>query len=351
MNTYLPKFIKILIAISSASLCAPSWAALVSFGPSDGYGFTGASVTGDVTYYNAGAGPVPANGPLPYIAPDSGQWRLLSGVGGYFANATNRAAMTAAYGTNGPGSYTPTLLGNLTFVPPNAVAAYVVGHHPGGRTGGSSLAMRNDTSVGTGEMKYRYELQTADLGLAPATLTSGLISTEFYFCPNPAGAPPGLGLANKFAMSFVDNSTLAGLVGLEFGYSYNNTVQWRASSSGAWTNTAQIADASNWDGVRVNIDLDTDMFSIDYFDVSASTPQWNPLVGLTATGGSLANVTRLDWTLQDGVSSGNGGKNFFDDFRFTTQTVPEPESLVLALVALAAVGAISRRQKRATGPL
>lgn len=344
MATHRTVFPKTLAACVLCLVSARSLAGLVSFGPADGYVFFGGTVTVDVTYYNAGAGPMPLSGPLPYIAPDSGQWALRSSVGGFFANATDRAVMSSSYGANGPGSYTPTLAGNVSFVPPNAVAAYVVGNHPGGRTGGTSLAVRNDMPTGTGAMQYRYELQSSDLGALPSSITGGLISTEFYFCPNP-GSFFVPGLLNKFAMSFVDNSSAAGLVGLEFGYSHNNTVQWRAGGSGAWISTTQVADSADWDGVRVNIDLDDDTFSIDYFDVSASSPQWSALVATTALGRSLANLTRLDWTLQDGVHGGQGGKNFFDDFRFATQNVAEPQTLVLAFVALALAGASNRRAR------
>ena len=137
-------------------------------------------------------------------------------------------------------------------------------------------------------------------------------------------------------MSFRDSG---GNVGFQWGYDRGNAVYWRTSSSNPWTPTSIIADQTNWDSVKVNIDLTADTFSIDYFDISANT--WSNMVPAgTALGMAMTDLTFLQWQLEDGLFAGQGGKNFFDDFSFF---VPEPSALALAAVAFVFVG----RRRRA----
>lgn len=307
------------------SVCLASFgtahAYLGSFTPNDGYYVQSGVILGDVSIYNAGAsGPNAGGGPGPIqINADSGLWKLVSPVGGYFTSVATRNAAVGA----GP-SY-PTN-------PPNTAAAYIVGNHTSGRfNDGSNLAIRNDTPAGTGPMIYNYSLDTYDFGgPVPATITSGPVSTQFYFCPNPGDTPnPGTLVGDKFTLSFMDS---IGNVGLQWGYARDNSVYWRTSSSNPWTPTAFIADQTNWDGLKVDIDLTADTFGMDYYDVSANT--WTNIVPSgTALGMPMQNLTTLQWQLEDNLSAGVGGKNFFDDFSFTV--VPEPSTLVLAGSAVA----------------
>ena len=101
-------------------------------------------------------------------------------------------------------------------------------------------------------------------GPAPASVTSGPVLTEFYFCPNPGDTsdPSGAPSKDKFTMSFKDS---LGNIGLEWGYARDNAVYWRTSPSNPWTPTAFVADQTNWDGLRVNIDLTLDTFGVDDF--------------------------------------------------------------------------------------
>lgn len=313
-----------LSVISSVAigLSAPAFANLGSFTPSDGYNISvpsGSASWSDVSYYDAGGyGANAGGGSGPnLIAPDSGKWKLLSNNGGFFPTS---AARNAALGGAPP---------YPTTVPPGTVPAYMVGNHFPGRGGdGSNLAFRNDTPVGAGPAVYEYSLDTYDTGgPVPASVTSGTVSTEFYFCPNPGDAPNPAGPADKFRLSFKDG---AGNIGFEWGYARDNEVYWRTSTSSNWTYTGIYADASNWDGLKVAIDLTNDTFQMDYYDISAST--WLNLAPAgTALGTAMNNFTTLRWQLEDGVFSGTGGKNYFDDFKFN---VPEPTSLLLVATGL-----------------
>lgn len=319
-------------AAAILSVASPAAANLGSIRPADGYLVAGIGPFPadwvDVTYYNAGAfGANAGGGSVSLIAPDSGNWSLLSQVGGFFTSA---AARNAAVGTAPPYPNT---------IPSNAVPVYMVGNHFPGRGGdGSNLAFRNDTPLGTGNTKYRYQLDTFDTGgPVPSTVTGGPVSMEMYFCPNPGDTPnPGTPRQDKFTMSLVDSS---GNVGMEWGYARDNEVSWRDGPSSSWNYTGIFANATNWDGIKVDIDLSSDTFQLDYYVVSTNT--WTTLAPAgTALGAGMTNFTTIDWELVDGLSAGIGGKNFFDDFTFV---IPAPSS-----VALGAMGLLlaARRRRR-----
>lgn len=305
---------------------AQAQAYLGSFSPNDGYQIVQPWV--DVSYFNSGQNGVNAGGgAYGYIPPDSGLWKVAPGAaGGIYTSAAARAAALV-----GIPPYPPA-------VPPAGNAAiYIVGNHGPGRTDNSALAFRNDTPAGTGPAKYQYTLDTFDTGggggntgPAPSSITSGIVTTQFYFCPNPADPPDpsGANPRDKFTMSFVDQT---GNVGFQWGYAAENQVYWRTSSSNPWNYTGVFADATNWDGVKVDIDLNSQTFGLDYYVVATNT--WSNMIPAgTALGMSMANLTRLDWQLEDNVFSGTGGKNFFDDFKFSA-TVPEPSAVALAAAA------------------
>lgn len=308
----------------------PSWAYLGSFAPADGYHIQSATILGDVTYYNAGQyGSNAGGGPGPIqIVADSGLWQLLSPVGGYFPSSALRNAVVGG----GP-PYPPT--------PPGTVAAYIVGDHSPGRTDFHSLALRNDTPLGTGAMLYNYDLDSFDFGgIVPSTVSSGLVTMQFYFCPNPGDTPnPGIPPMDKFTLSLRDS---LGNVGLEWGYMRDNGVVWRTSSSNPWNTTPLIANSTNWDGVRFTLDLTNDTFELDYYEVSTNT--WSNLAPAgTAMGQPMSDFTSLHWQLEDGLFAGTGGKNFFDDFTFI---VPEPSGALFLLIAGSFWTMRSRRTRR-----
>lgn len=314
-------------AVCVLAAASNSFAYLGSFAPADGYALPYGDVSKDVTYYNAGQyGPNAGGGGGPTgIIQDTGLWSLVSPVGGYFSNVADRAAYTSGgppYGVSGT----------------NALGAYLIGAHFSGRNlDGYNLAMRNDTPVGTGPAVYDYSLDSFDFGgVAPANVTSGPVDLQFYFCPNPGDTPqPGGRPSDKFTLSLRDSS---GNVGLQWGYLRDNSVVWRTSSSNPWNTTAFIADQSDWDGVKIGLDLTTATFSIDYFDKSALT--WTNIVPAgTGMGMAMGDLTVLRWQLEDGLSAGVGGKNFFDDF---STTVPEPSSVVLVALLFAGIGATRR---------
>ena len=320
-------------AAAVLSVASPAAAHLNSFRPADGYLVSGIGPFPadwvDVSYYNAGAwGPNSGGGSVALIAPDSGNWSLLSQVGGFFPTA---AARNAAVGGAPP---YPNAL------PSGTVPAYMVGNHFPGRGGdGSNLAFRNDTPLGTGNAKYRYQIDTFDTGgPVPSSVTTGPVSMQFYFCPNPGDTPqPGTPRQEKFTMTMLDSS---GNIGLQWGYARDNEVYWRDSPSSGWNFTGIYADATNWDGIRLDIDLSSDTFQLDYYIVSSNT--WTTLATAgTGLGASMNNFTTLDWELVDGLASGIGGKNFFDDFAFN---IPAPSSAALGVIGLVL---ISRRRRSA----
>ncbi len=307
---------------------------LGSFTPADGYNiavFSGAVNWSDVSYYNAGGyGPNAGGGPGPtLISPDSGLWEVAGPVGGYFTTAAARASVVGS---------SPPYPGTL---PPGTLPAYIVGDHSPGRTDFSSLAVRNDTPSGTGAIVYDYALDSFDTGgVPPSSIISGSLATQFYFCPNPVDPVPKV---DKFAMSFRDS---LGNTGLQWGYARDNEVTWRTTSSGPWNYTGIYADAANWDGVLLDVDLTTDTFLLDYYDISAAT-WYNLAPAGTPLGSPLLDLTVLRWQLEDGIASGVGGKNFFDDFSFTQTAgaVPEPSTWLLGGVMAGLAGWRLRRTR------
>jgi hypothetical protein len=336
-----------LIAFGTAS---PSYAYLGGFENADGYvtAYTGYYNPPtfdnwvDVAAYNAGQwGANAGGGPLPVeLSLNTGLWKLTSAVGTFYPDATTRNTYLGA-GPPYPAT-TPLTLPQVV----NSVAAYAIGNHFGGRLGTTALALRNANNSGYGPMKYDYRLDTYDFGgPAPASVTSGTVTTGFYFQPNPPDSivdPNGLS-AEKFIMSFTDSS---GAVGFQWGYARDNTVQWRTGNSGAWNNSGIVSDNTNFDGVTASIDLTSQTFKIDYYDISSSTTTTIAPAG-TALGNPMANLTHLGWSLTDNLYSGVGGKNFFDDFSFKTTNVPEPGTLVL--IATAGLGSIVFAWRRRRG--
>lgn len=322
-----------LATLAVVALCpVPALAYLGSFGPNDGYYAQYNTMLGDVTYYNAGQSGVNAGGgPMMQIAADSGLWTLQSPVGGVFDNSTDRNNYIAL-GLPHPAT------------DPNNEPAYLLGGHFSGRNNdGYNLAFRNDTPIGTGPAIYEYAIDTFDTGgPVPASVTAGVSSIGFYFCPNPGDPPdPSGATSHKFTLSLKDS---LGNIGMEWGYARDNEVAWRDSPSSPWNYTGVIADATNWDGVDIEVDLTADTFGIDYYDVGTNT--WSTMVPAgTPLGTPLLNITTLRWQLEDGVASGLGGKNYFDDFAIHT-AVPEPSSFALAALAGLTMLATARRRRK-----
>ncbi len=297
---------------------------LGSFEPADGYTLsaipgTPPSVFTDVTYYNAGQSGANAGGGLPAQIPfNTGGWRLRSEPGAFYQTSAIRNAWLGA---------TPPYPAS---VGPFGTPVYIVGNHFGGRTGFSALALRNDTVAPIGPLEYDYYLDTYDFG-GPIP-NSGIVSTNFYFCPNPVDQFS----TEKFIMSFVDTS---GSIGMQLGYTRDNQVYWRPGSSGAWNYPGIQADSTNYDGFQVDINLNNNTFALNYFDVSTSLTSTLAAAG-TPLGNPMSDLTRLRWWLDDQTILGVGGKNFFDDFSF--RVVPEPSSGLLALIAACFIGRLRR---------
>lgn len=321
-----------LAIVALGALATPAHAYLGSCGPADGYHlnqYVGSVNWADVSYFNAGQyGANIGGGPSPtFIAPDSGSWKVVGQVGGYWNSSATRNSVV---GSAPP--YPPTDTSGA------GQPVYMVGNHFPGRNGdGSNLAFRNDTPVGYGAANYRYSIDSFDTGgTNPATVTSGTVSAGMYFCPNPSDpVQPGRPPADKFALSLQDAS---GNTGLQWGYARDNEVLWRPGSTGSWNATGIYANAANWDGVKINIDLSAQTFGIDYYIVASNT--WISLAPAgTPLGATMTNLTHLGWRLEDGVNTGLGGKNYFDDFSFS---IPAPSAGPL----LALAGLLAARRRR-----
>ncbi len=317
------------LALTAGLAASPASAGLGSFAPSDGYNIFVPSGTynwSDVSYYNSGAyGPNSGGGSGPTLTlPDAGLWSVTGQVGGYFTSSAARAV-----GTAGAPAYTST--------PPGAVPVYLVGDHGPGRTDNSSLAFRNDTVLGsTGAAVYDYSLDIYDTGgPVPSSVTSGPVSFDLYFATSPINSnPPGTRAGDRFTQSLMDSS---GNIGMQWGYARDNEMLWRANASGPWNFTGIYANAAQWDGIKVDIDLTADTFALNYYDVVNNT--WTNLAPAgTALGVPMNNFAALRWQLEDGTNGGVGGKNFFDDAKVT---VPAPGA-----AALLGLGALAMGRRR-----
>ncbi len=317
-----------LLGWSAVAVCGSTASAhLGSFGPNEGYNlsmFSGSNNWCDVTYYNAGAyGPSSGGGSATAIAPDSGLWKLRSNNGAFYATTAARNAQVGS----APAYTTSPLVGSAT--------SYIVGAHFSGRNNdGYNLALRNDTVAGTGPITYDYSLDTFDTGGPIAsTQSTGVVRYQTYFLTDPDSAPnPDGTFSDKFRMSFVDSS---GNIGAEWGYARDNQVAYRDGPSSAWTYTTWNAGPANWNGIRVDLDLSSDTFSMEYYDDATTT--WNSIVTGASMGTAMGNFTTIRWQLEDAVNTGIGGKNFFDDSSFTG-FVPAPGAtglLVGGMIALA----------------
>lgn len=296
---------------------------LGSFTQADGYITTQPWV--DVTYFNSGQfGANAGGGVQQMIVPDSGLWRLDSNAGAIFTNSAARAAATLG----APPYGSP---------PAGTVPIYIVGDHGPGRTDNSSLAFRNSSVAGTGAALYNYRLDSYDFGgITPSTVTSGTVKVSFYYQSNPplpnntGGSAP-----DKFTMSFKDS---VGNIGLQWGYTEDNEITWRANYLGAWNYTGIYGNSNNWDGVVLDLDLTNGSFKLDYFN-SVTFITTNLASAGTLMGQGMGDFTNIGWQLEDDTFTGTGGKNFFDDFSFV---VPAPGAA--GLFGLGALCALRRRR-------
>ncbi len=342
------EFFKPLAFLAAMLAASPAVAYLGGFEPADGYLLAPIPQTGspptsdytDVTYYNAGQFGANAGAGSPMaIAPDSGLWSLLTDPGAFFRKQSIRNGYTSGAPPYAP---FPSFSGD-------DVPAYIVGNHSPGYLSAYALVLRNETPFSGGPvggpMEYDYTLDTFDFGgINPSSVTSGIVTTSFRFCPNPSDPPDPSGgpPRDKFIMSFTDST---GNIGLQIGYAGDNHVYWRTGDTGSWNYTGIIADSTNWDQFSVDIDLSNDTFGISYHQI---VPNINTTLAPTGTplglGNELQDLTHLRWFLTDQVTGGVGGKNFFDNFGFNV-VVPEPTTGGLLWFGAAAVFA-SRRRRR-----
>ncbi len=332
--------------VAGGFFAEPAHARLGTFSPADGYQHFTAVPPGtsyswsDVAYYNAGDhGTNVGGGSLTFLTHNTGnRWNLVSSLGSFFPDAATR---NAALGVHPP---------YPVVQPTGGAAAYMVGAHFNGRNNdGYNLAFRNDTALGTGPVVYDYYLDSYDMGVNPASITSGSIETQFYFLPTLPKAPVvgsdgTLSNPDKFSLSFMDTNDN---IGLQWGYAKDNEVYWRTNTSGPWNYTGVYAanqSSNQWDGVKVSIDLSSDTFGLDYYDVGTNT--WSNMVAAgTPLGTPLQDFTKLRWQLEDDGGTFFAGKEYFDDFSFSSSVVPEPGMGALGTMAI--LCGLGFRRKRA----
>lgn len=336
---YSQLFNRTLTLTAGLLIASPAMAYLGSFEQADGYHFLNDGIPNnwiDVSNYNAGQhGANAGGGSSAPIVPNSGLWQCLGEPGSFFPNSALRNSYIGS--VNPPGTPYPT---SGSIPSSDMLGAYVIGDHPGGRTG-DALGLRNVGPVGNGPIEYDYTLDSYDFGgTPPASVTSGPIQVGFWFWPSNKDTPPS---QDKFIMSFTDS---IGNIGFQWGYNRDNEIYWRPGSSGSWNMTGLDAtDPNSYNGMTIVIDLTSQNFSIQYYDISSNVTT-NLATGYPL-GATMSDFTHIGWWLTDNTLAGPGGwggKNFFDDFTFKPN-VPEPTGLPVTLLLLGC-GVISRRRRR-----
>lgn len=275
----------------------------------------------DVTRYNAGAFGINnggAGGLGTDIGDDTGLWQAVSG------GRINEDAAAPNY--------------NGTAV--QARDHIIAWRYPSPHSGDQVL----DVLASEVDLTYDYSLDSRDLnGLAP-TLTSQYRTTmSFWFCPTDSDD----GFAdNVFSLSLRDQT---GQSLLEFGYTGDNTLQYRVGNSSLWQTTTVNVGTHGWSQAVMTVDAftNTASFSAVAWDDGTGSLTSHDFIADVALGVDAGSLDTLQWNTKGGVLDAGAGavahKNTFDDFQFNAVLVPEPGSAWL--VALAGLATLRRKRK------
>ena len=275
----------------------------------------------DVTRYNAGAFGSNNGGPGGLgtdIGDDTGLWQAVSG------GRINEDAAAPNY--NG------TAIQSRDHI--------IAWRYPSPHSGDQVM----DVLASEVDLTYDYSLDSRDLnGLAP-TLTSQYRTTmSFWFCPTDSDD----GFAdNVFSLSLRDQT---GQSLLEFGYTGDNTLQYRVGSSSLWQTTSVSVGTHGWSQAVMTVDAfnNTASFSAVAWDDGTGSLTSHDFITDAALGVDADSLDTLRWSTEGGVLDVGAGavahKNTFDEFQFNAVLVPEPGGAWF--VGLGALVALRRKRK------
>ena len=194
------------------------------------------------------------------------------------------------------------------------------------------------------DLTYDYSLDSRDLnGLAPTQTSQYRTTMSFWFCPTDSDD----GFAdNVFSLSLRDQT---GQSLLEFGYTGDNTLQYRVGNSSLWQTTTVNVGTHGWSQAVMTVDAftNTASFSAVAWDDGTGSLTSHDFIADVALGVDAGSLDTLQWNTKGGVLDAGAGavahKNTFDDFQFNAVLVPEPGSAWL--VALAGLATLRRKRK------
>lgn len=195
------------------------------------------------------------------------------------------------------------------------------------------------------DLTYDYSLDSRDLnGLAPNQTSQYRTTMSFWFCPTDSDD----GFAdNVFSLSLRDET---GQSLLEFGYTGDNTLQYRVGNSSLWQTTAVNVGTHGWSQATMTVDAfaNTASFSAIAWDDGNGSLTAHDFITDVALGVDAASLETLRWNTEGGILDAGVGavayKNTFDDFQFNAVLVPEPGSAWL--ITLAGLLTLRRRRKQ-----
>ena len=275
----------------------------------------------DVTRYNAGAFGINnggVGGVGTDIGDDTGLWQAVSG------GRINEDAAAPNY--------------NGTAV--QARDHIIAWRYPSPHSGDQVL----DVLASEVDLTYDYSLDSRDLnGLAPTQTSQYRTTMSFWFCPTDSDD----GFAdNVFSLSLRDQT---GQSLLEFGYTGDNTLQYRVGNSSLWQTTTVNVGTHGWSQAVMTVDAftNTASFSAVAWDDGTGSLTSHDFIADVALGVDAGSLDTLQWNTKGGVLDAGAGavahKNTFDDFQFNAVLVPEPGSAWL--VALAGLATLRRKRK------
>ncbi len=273
----------------------------------------------DVTRYNAGAfsGNAGGAGGLALdIRDDTGLWQAVSG------------------GRINDDANAPNFNGTET----QGRDHIIVWRYPNPHDGAQVL----DVLASDVDLTYKYSLDSRDLNGLDPTLSAGYRTTmSFWFCPTDSDD----GFAeNVFGLSLQDST---GQSLLEFGYTGDNTLQYRVGASSLWQTTSVNVGSHGWSQATLTVDAFTNQasFSAVAWDDGTGSLTAHDFITDVDLGVDANALESLRWSTKGGILDAGGAvayKNTFDDFEFNAVAVPEPQGVWL--LAIGALGALRRRR-------
>ena len=292
-----------IFALAAVLSAQPAWAYLGGFENADGYDTGPGIPLLDVSSYNAGQYGTNGGGP-----------------GGGPVSITPNTGLFVKYD-----------VGNISPGYGELVAHQTIAH-----TGSASLVLRSSASFGdTGGdgANYVYSFDSRDFGgVTPTSVTSGVISLDYWMCPQTSFFQTGTVSNTAFLNPNGDTLFAVGTLGQGI-FSSEPYMEWQDVNG--WHTTTLLGNNAGWDHIMLQFKLNTDTGSFAFY---------SSLTGVTTV---LANNVPLAAPSSAGlaginfVAQPNTEKNAYDDFNIVL-AVPEPSSLVAVVLA---VPCIARRRR------